>query len=333
MNSEMSRDTGEPRSAAQRPANLHTVICAAGVVSQLGVPVDALLRGTGIVPAHLAQPDTVITHAQEIIVFANALLASGDSGIGLAIGDAIPVTAYGCRGTAMLASPTLEVALRIAFAYPLLAICYFRNSLEIAGDEARAVLRQYTYRPDLLVLNSDVCLAAIRREIIGLLHREFTFSRVTLAFAAPEHASRYSDFFGCPVEFDADETALYFPAAELANPLPFAHTHAFEIAHRQCERKEAELERWVPGDLVGRLLALLFENPARKDFDQLGLSLSTLQRRLREVGTSIGELRAGVRRDLAIRYRNDTQYSAKKVASKLGFRQAESLNRLLSGKP
>lgn len=328
----MSRDTGEPRSAAQRPATLHTVICAERVLSQLGVSVDALLRGTGILPEHLDQPDTMITHAQEIIVFANALLLSDDSGIGLAIGNAIPVTAYGCRGTAMLTSPTLEVSLRTAYAYPLLGICYFRISLEVSGDEARAVLRNYTYRPDLLVLNTDVCLAAIRREIMGILGRELMFSRITLGFPAPPHADRYSEFFGCPVEFDAADTAVYFPAAELASPLPVAHPHAFELAHRQCERKEAELARWVPGDLVGRLLALLFENPGRKDFDQLGLSLSTLQRRLREVGTSIGELRAGVRRDLATRYRNDTQYSPKKVASKLGFKQPESLNRLLSDK-
>lgn len=329
---EKSGDAATTRLAAQRPATLHTVIVAVEVLRQRGVSVDVLLRGTGIVPTDLEQPDMVISQAQEIAVFANALSASGDSGIGLDIGDAIPVTAYGCRDTAMLTSPTLEVALRIAFSYPLLAICYFDVTLDVSGTEARAMIRNYDYRPDLLVLNSDVCLAAIRREIFGPLGREIACSRVRLAFPAPDHADRYSALFGCPAEFDAADSALFFPAAELASRLPFSHPHAFEIARRQCDRKEAELARWVPGDVVGRVLAWLYENPGRKDYDQLGLSLSTLQRRLRPAGTSLGELRAMVRRDLASQYVNDRQYSPKKVALKIGFQQTESLNRLLSDK-
>ncbi|WP_116135331.1 AraC family transcriptional regulator [Trinickia diaoshuihuensis] len=326
----MSSHPAPDRLSTRRPATLHTVIVAVQIVTRHGVPLEALLRGTGIVPADLAQPDTVISQAQEIIVFANALSASGDSGIGLAIGDAIPVTAYGYRGIAMLTSPTLEVALRLAFSCPLLAICYFDVALHACRDEARVVIGNYVYRPDLLVLNSDVCLAAIRREIFGALGREITLRRVTLAFPAPAHAARYEKLFGCPIQFDAAETALYFAAAELGSPLPLAHPHAFEIARQQCERKEAELAHWMPGDIVGRLLAWLYENPGRQDYDQLGLSLSTLQRRLRSVGTSLSEMRAIVRRDLAVRYSNDKTYSAKKLASKVGFRRTESLNRLLS---
>ncbi|SDG77111.1 AraC family transcriptional regulator [Paraburkholderia phenazinium] len=328
----MSRSTDTTRSAAQRPATLHTVVIAAEVLKARGVSVEALLQGTGIRPADLEQPEALITHAQEVTAFGNALSASGDSGVGLDIGDAIPVTAYGCRGTAMLVSPTLEASLRLAFSFPLLAICYFNIALEVPGDEARVVIRDYTYRPDLLVLNSDVCLAAIRREIIGALGgREIAFSRITLAFPTPEHADRYSRLFGCPATFDAADTAMYFPAAELNSPLPLAHPHAYEIARHQCERKEAELARWVPGDIVGRVLELLYENPARKDYDPLGLSLRSLQRRLQLAGTSLSELRATVRRDLAARYLSDSRYSAKKVASRLGFEQAKSLSRLLSG--
>jgi len=88
----MSSETTGHRLSTRRPATLHTVIIAVQLLKRRGIPLEALLKGTGIVPADLEQPDTVISQAQEIIVFANALLASGDSGIGLAIGDAIPVT-------------------------------------------------------------------------------------------------------------------------------------------------------------------------------------------------------------------------------------------------
>lgn len=87
------------RTAAQRPAPLHTVVIALNVMKEMGVPAEVLLRGTGISPEEIEQANAMVTHAQEMVLFANALEATGNSAIGLHIGSSIPVTAYGLRGT------------------------------------------------------------------------------------------------------------------------------------------------------------------------------------------------------------------------------------------
>ncbi|KVS39615.1 hypothetical protein WK43_15995 [Burkholderia ubonensis] len=62
----------------------------------------------------------MVTHALEMVSFANALDATGNTAIGRHIGDAIPMTSYGLRTHAMPVSPTLGDALRLGFEHPLL---------------------------------------------------------------------------------------------------------------------------------------------------------------------------------------------------------------------
>ncbi|KVG74298.1 hypothetical protein WM03_23775 [Burkholderia ubonensis] len=62
----------------------------------------------------------MVTHAQEMVLFANALDATGNTAIGLHIGDAILVTSYGLRTHEMLVCPTLGDTLRLGFEHPLL---------------------------------------------------------------------------------------------------------------------------------------------------------------------------------------------------------------------
>ncbi|MXN60892.1 AraC family transcriptional regulator ligand-binding domain-containing protein, partial [Burkholderia pseudomallei] len=79
------------RTAAQRPAPLHTIFITLDFMKRMGVPVDVLLRGTGISPSDVERPNAMVTHAQEMVLFANALEATGNTAIGLHIGNAIPV--------------------------------------------------------------------------------------------------------------------------------------------------------------------------------------------------------------------------------------------------
>jgi hypothetical protein len=97
----------------------------------------------------LRQPSGLVTHAQELIVFANALRACGDTRIGLDIGRAMHISSYGILGYAMLVSPTLGDALQCAQDFPVLLGSYFKVSLRRNGDEAAIVAADYHYRPDL----------------------------------------------------------------------------------------------------------------------------------------------------------------------------------------
>ncbi|MET5116921.1 AraC family transcriptional regulator ligand-binding domain-containing protein, partial [Burkholderia pseudomallei] len=74
------------RTAAQRPAPLHTIFFTLVVMKRLGLSRVTLLEGTGISPSDVERPIAMVTHAQEMVLFANALIATGNSAIGLHIG-------------------------------------------------------------------------------------------------------------------------------------------------------------------------------------------------------------------------------------------------------
>ncbi|AOJ03820.1 MULTISPECIES: AraC family transcriptional regulator [Burkholderia] len=321
------------RTAAQRPAPLHTIIIALNVMNEMGVPAEVLLRDTGISPAEVEQANAMVTHAQEMVLFANALDATGNSAIGLHIGSEIPVTAYGLRGHAMLVSPTLGDAMRLAYDHPLLAISYFRISLDVDGDTARVTVGEYTYRTDLLVLNTDMCLAAVRREMIDLIGRVPEFKRVGLAFPPPPHADVYADIFKCEVIFEAGNNFLEFDAYLLNTKLPLAHSIEFEIARKACVKREFELSHWVPADLVERLLGVMYENPMYQDVarftEKLGMSPRSLQRKLKEMGTSFSALLDLVRRDIASQYLAENQFTTKEIAARLGYKNTSAFSRAM----
>lgn len=170
------------RTAAQRPAPLHTIFITLDFMKRMGIPVDVLLRGTGISPSDIERPNAMVTHAQEMVLFANALEATGNTAIGLHIGNAIPVTSYGLRGHAMLVSPTLGDALRLGFEHPLLGISYFRMRITAIDDTARIAVGGYTYRTDLLVVNTDMVFTAYRHGFYRHSPADTRFDRAPSGF-------------------------------------------------------------------------------------------------------------------------------------------------------
>ncbi|AIO65231.1 helix-turn-helix domain protein [Burkholderia oklahomensis] len=321
------------RTAAQRPAPLHTVFITLEVMKCMGISSEALLAGTGIPPSDVERANAMVTHAQEMVLFANALKATGDSAIGLHIGNAIPVTSYGLRGHAMLVSPTLGDAMRLAFDHPLLGISYFRMRLITGGDKARIVVGGYTYRTDLIVVNTDMCFTAVRRQMIDLVGMSPNFTRIGFSFSKPHHSINYRDYFSCPIEFDSDMNFMEFDSDILNTKLPLAHPIEFEVAKRACVKREFELSHWMPTDLVGQILYLIYENPMCQDVvklaEKLGMSLRSLQRKLNDLGTSFSALQDLVRQDIATKYLSEKRYSTKEIAARLGYKDASTFSRAM----
>ncbi|AOJ04857.1 hypothetical protein WS70_24195 [Burkholderia mayonis] len=321
------------RSATQRPAPLHTIFITLEVMKRIGLSSETLLVGTGIPPSDVERPNAMVTHAQEMVLFANALKITGNSAIGLHIGNEIPVTAYGLRAHAMLVSPTLGDAMRLAFEHPLLGISYFRMKLSVDGDTARIIVGGYTYRSDLLVLNTDMCFTAVRRQMMDLIGKSPNFTRIGFTFSRPPHENIYSEYFPCHVAFDSEQNFLEFDASILGTKLPLAHPIEYDVAKKACAKREFELAHWMPTDLVGQLLCLMYENPNCQDVvkfaEQLGMSLRSLQRRLKDMGTSFSALQDLVRQDIASKYLAERHYTAKEIAARLGYKNASAFSRAL----
>jgi hypothetical protein len=127
------------------------------------------------------------------------------------------------------------------------------------------------HRPDTQLIDqiSDAAIAVgfnVMSELAGMLPDEVRLSR-----RAPGNCRPYQRFFGCSVQFDAEQNALVFPAKMLACPV----RGAVGELRRILEKSVAQYWAVKQPSITGRLARILC---ARATFD--GESLEDIAQRL-----------------------------------------------------
>ncbi len=315
--------------AHQVSATLHTVAIVVQQLRQLGIPASAVLRGSRITEASLRQPAELITQAQELTVFANALERSGNPALGLEVGAAMHLPSYGLLGYAMMVNPTLVRALRCALKFPRLLGSYFQLELRVLGGQAWLQVSGYHYRSDLEVFNTDLCVASMWALICDVLGQRRAPTAVCFAYAQPAHGPAYQRVLGCHPEFGAARTGIGFPGEWLDQTLQFAEPVSCHMATQQCEQLEREWSRAGGDSLMARVLRLLYADPRRfANLDavatELCLSGRTLRRHLQGNQTRFQTLLDQAMRDRALDYLQKTQLTIAEIADRLGYAEPAS---------
>ena len=146
----------------------------------------------------------------------------------------------------------------------------------------------------------------------------------------PGRTETYWTAFRCPVAFEADSNAVAFRREDMEASLPAGNPELASeidgIADRYLrsfiDKSTAARVRWI---LVGLLPSsrVSQEQIARR----LGTSVSTLQRQLRAEGVRYRDLFDETRKELALRYIEDSRYSLAEIAFLLGFADQSTLTR------
>ncbi|WP_371808755.1 AraC family transcriptional regulator ligand-binding domain-containing protein [Ruegeria sp. HKCCD4884] len=153
---------------------------------------------------------------------------------------------------------------------------------------------------------------------------------VCFAFPRPEFAADYSVVFPCPVEFDAPQTSIRFDPRQFTRPI----TRSPEEASVFLER--APLDWIFTGSRVHtnslRVRAFLYgatwqscqlTDAARA----LKMTPRTLNRRLKDEGTSFQDIKDALRRDIAIRALQQSTDSIDQIAFDTGFSAPANFHR------
>jgi AraC-like DNA-binding protein len=155
-----------------------------------------------------------------------------------------------------------------------------------------------------------------------------TLVRLPPRAAAPPEALR--EALGCPAEPDADHVAIVFESARVAAPLVSGNAELAAEADRIATRCMEEL---APDSAAARVRALILKAMPSGDVDQDGIaralnqSASTLQRRLRQEGTSYQRLLDATRHELAVDYLKDGRHSLADITFLLGFADQSNFTR------
>lgn len=153
---------------------------------------------------------------------------------------------------------------------------------------------------------------------------------VCFAFARPDFAADYAVVFPCPVEFDAPQTSILFDPRKFNTPITRSPAEASVFLQR------APIDWIFTGSRVHtsslRIRAFLYgaawQNCQLTDAARaLKLSPRTLNRRLKEEGTSFQEIKDALRRDIAIRALQQGTDSIEQIAFDTGFSAPTNFHR------
>lgn len=290
-----------------------------------------LFAEAGLDPALLDDPSARYPVAATARLWRHAVAATGDDAFGLTVARHVGQTTFHALGYALGASATLHEAFERVLRY----FAVVSDVAELGFDETPDGWR-FSIRTDGAATPPadeaiDAFLALIVRLCRGLLgRREFAPRLVRLRRAAPRHRTAFERLFRAPLQFSADENALYLDAAVLHEPLDGAHP---ELARHNDEIVQRYLERLQRDDIVARVRAAITgllssgEPGAAAVAAALHLSERSLQRRLAESGTRYSTLLRDTRHQLACSYLRDPRASIGEIAWLLGFGDQSSFTR------
>jgi AraC-like DNA-binding protein len=300
------------------------------ILEQRGRDASAVFRAAGLDPARLTDPRAryPIERVARAWNAADRLLA--DPCFGLDAVHAWRASDYHALGYAMLASRSLRRALERM-------VRYFRIINDVAGFDLLETAERLTiaYVPPaegfgLAPSQEQARWASILGICRALYDGPLDPVEVTMRQVPPPCPERVDACFRCPVRFGAPRGSIAFDRQSADRPLVAANREMATANDRIAVEYLARLQR---DDLTSRVQqAILDHLPSGAPRDDqvaqaLFLSTRTLQRRLRDEGTTFSDTLEAVRRELAEAYLRDQSLTLTEISYLLGFGNTSSFSR------
>lgn len=289
---------------------------------------------TGIDPASLHLPDTLLKLDQVDSLIEAAVAATGNEHLGFEIGRMIKPSNHELLGYALMTSATLDEALRMATRYwrlitPIFTLRYERTTkgVQIKVEPALHL------KPLTLRFHIEAIATAIHAELGFLLSKPVPSYDLHVPESVTNAACQYRQLAPARIHFDAvHRSGLQFdlPAGMIARPLALADPNALKIARQRCDDALSHLARF--GSL-GEWLTMMLDQaqdhqPRQQELARiLHLSTRTMNRRLGGEGIRYRELGRRSRHRRACRLLSETTLSITRIALQLGYQEAANFSR------
>jgi AraC-like DNA-binding protein len=298
--------------------------------TRLGLPREDLLRQARLDERHLRDPDGRVPVSVVIRLWRAIAERATEPTIGLLLGKHMRVKEFGLVGYAMAHSRTLGAALKRLDRYDRIV----SETLNVALDTtAGATWVRMDVQSPLRALRpaADARLAALVSVCRELTAASLDLLAVRLPYREPEQIVEYQQFFRAPLEFGALATAFLLRTRDLERPVAQGDETLAGYLDRLAEQLLPPLERDATArDQIRNALwsALPDGVPELASLARgLGVSGRTLQRRLRDEGTTYREVLADFRRDAAPALLREGRLGVSEVAFVLGYEDPASFQR------
>ncbi len=330
------RGVASDGSRSSRGTGLETRVVSAHHVGQLlrgleklGHPTDGLDGVAATIGVGERRPGLRIAMLALVDLIGQAEALTGDRLIALRAGCVTPMRA--------LLSTVLQTQLTLQRAIEVL-----QRLLPLSGDRLRLDLEVGEERTCIVFDNGSrehPQLAPVTEFAIALLAcdlRELVYEPLPILWFHFPHPPRgpedeYQRLLGAPVAFEQHRCAIAIPTPALGWRTRRADPEAARALETEARRRLAQIGNSRFLTQVAAALRRQIEDDvgveAQAVASSLGVSLRTMQRRLREERTSFRAALASVRRDIATDLLLDPSRSVSSVARRLGFATVSSFDR------
>jgi AraC-like DNA-binding protein len=248
----------------------------------------------------------------------------------LRAGAEMSARALSLVGLVMMSAPTVRALIEAGMRFSQLGLSGLHNELVEQGDEALVRFEPPPASPAVQRAVIEFVLSFVVNLAKEVHQQQGHIRRVRVHYTAPEHAEAYTRFLGCEVQFEAPFNSWSIDRRDLDVSLPGGDPSMFAML---CQRAEQAIaQRQNAASLALRIkchlrTANLEESDVARVAAHFKMSVTALQRKLKDEGTSFSDLMDEIRRELALESVLQEDVSLKELSERLGFSEPSAFHR------
>lgn len=295
-----------------------------------GIDAMEILEEVGIDPAGVVRPDWRIAHTSMNELMRGAVASTGDEAFGLYAAEQLQPQVLHGLGLAWLASDTVYDGLRRLVRFGKLISTGAELSLEEEGELVHLRLDRNLEIENFVYAGRDYSVGMIVRMCRLTLGEFIAPVCIEIERPAPEDPERWEYMLASRVVFDMPTTRISWSKSDIEDPLV---TGDPALARVNDEQTQAYLDSFLAQstsrEVVHRIVERLPDGPPSQQqiAEDMNVSNRTLQRKLKDEGTSFMDLLQDTRLQLARKYLRQPSRSVVETAYMLGFSEPSTFSR------
>lgn len=302
----------------------------AKALEHLGYSTESVFDAVGLDPKKLKDTNARYSTQQMQQLWHTAVELTGDPMFGIKVAGYWHPTTFHALGYSWMASGSLKEAMERAVRYSKVVSDLVQLTFEYTNGAYKLGIGMHATGATPVPESVDAAAAVFVHMTRLVYGDEINPILVTLPRPKPPTAKEFSEFFNSPIEYEAQETALFFIDDQVEKSLP---TGNVELAHANDKIVKdylSHLDRThVAMQVKSKIVDLLSSGMVTEQdmANALHLSLRSLQRKLREEGTSYKVILEETRRELAKKYIQNSRLSISEISFLLGFSEISNFSR------
>jgi len=315
--------------SAEATVRIGGTLAIPAVLQGLGADPVEVLAEAGFALELFDDPDKPVSYAARNHLIAHCAARTGCPHFGLLVGQRGGLHTLGLIGSLVKYSPDVGTALRSLVRYSPLHVRGAVTTLEVKANVAILGHEIYQPRVEATDLVADGAVAVLFNVMRGLCGSEWKPIEVRFAHRRPTDVGPFRRFFRVPLQFNAEENAVVFPAAWMNHRLPNSDPELRRLLQKEIDAIEIRHGDDFP-EQVRSVLRMAIVSGHRKA-DQVAALFSmrscTFARRLQAFGVGFQELVDESRFEIARQMLEDSAMEVSQLAALLDYSNASAFTR------